>query len=343
MDERLRRIGQTVDEARRRAEGRLRVLVRGDADIAGAGSRHEIKEVFREADEVVVVLDAGRSAPAIGGCDGADVYAALREGRTGVFLARSESDALEHACRSWRKGDATFWEGCGGCDVAMPSWTLDSPIGVLLPEIPAERRIWIGQGTNTWRSDLDLGEIYERTTGPADVVGATLGIPWMAGIPGTVGGWIKMNAGAFGHSFSEALEAVRVDGVWRSAAACGFAYRHSDIEGEIQDFRLKPKGEIASEGTAEWYLGRRRRFPARTFGSFFRNPDGDFAGRILEAAGAKSLRVGGAYVWSEHANVVVAGDGATPSDVLALARKMIALAVESSGVRLSPEVCGTGL
>ncbi len=344
MDERIRLIGRSVDEARRRAAGRLRVLLRADAGLADARSRRMLRDILREADEVVLVPEAERgSVPVPRGRDAADVYSALREGRSGVFLARSEQDALEHACRSWREGDATCHVGCGEDAGAAPSWTAENPVGVLLPEIPAERRIWIGQGTNTWRSDLDLGERYERTSGPADVAGASLGIPWMAGIPGTVGGWIRMNAGAFGHSFSEALEAVRVDGVWRSAASCGFAYRRSAIEGEIQDFRLRPRGEIVSEGDVDWYLARRRRFPARTFGSFFRNPEGDFAGRILEEAGAKSLRVGGAYVWSEHANVVVEGDGATPSDVLALARMMVAVAYESSGVRLEPEVCGTGL
>ena len=343
MDEGLRLVGKAVYDARRSASGSLRVLLRSNWCAFDESFVCELRSVLREADEIVVVpgTDPVYTIPC--GRDAADVYSALREGRSGVFLARSEPDALEHVCRSWREGDATCCVGRTDGIATAPSWMSRSPVGELLPELPPERRIWIGQGTNTWRSDLKLSERYERTTGPADIPGSSLGIPWMAGIPGTVGGWIMMNAGAFGHSFSETLEAVRVDGVWRSASDCGFAYRHSGISGEVQDFRLRPKDEIKSEGTAEWYLGRRKRFPAHTFGSFFRNPDGDFAGRILEEAGAKSLRVGGAYVWSEHANVVVAGDGATPSDVLALARRMIALAYSSSGVRLVPEVCGTGL
>lgn len=340
MDEGLRLVCRAVDEARRRAPGRLRVLLRADADIVSAMLQCDMRDALRGADEVVFVPEPGRASPAPCGRDAADAYAALRASRDGVFLARSEPDALEHACRSWREGDAMCCAWCGGGFGAVPSWTARNPVGVMLPSEPAVRRIWIGQGTNTWRSDLDLAVRYERTAGPADAPGASLGIPWMAGIPGTVGGWIRMNAGAFGHSFSEALEAVCVDGVWKSASECGFAYRHSEIEGEIQDFRLRPMDRIATEGTAEWYLSRRRRFPAHTFGSFFKNPEGDFAGRILEKAGAKSLRAGGAYVWSEHANVVVAGEGSTPSDVLALARMMAALAWRDSGVRLEPEVCG---
>ena len=70
------------------------------------------------------------------------------------------------------------------------------------------------------------------------------------------------------------------------------------------------------------------------------NPPGDFAGRLLEAAGVKGLRVGGAEVWSEHANVIVSGPGATASDVLALARLMWNRVYFRFGISLKPEVCG---
>ena len=190
-----------------------------------------------------------------------------------------------------------------------------------------------------------------KTTGPANAPGASLGIPWMAGIPGTIGGWIKMNAGAFGHSISEVIEKVMVDGKWLSAADCGFAYRHSDIVGEIQDVILKngealsrplqnKDGPSISPLAAGDYLARRKKFPSGTYGSFFKNPPGDYAGRLLEEAGAKDLRVGGAYVWAEHANVIVRGEGATPSDVLALARLMRNRVLFRFGVALEPEVCG---
>ena len=159
----------------------------------------------------------------------------------------------------------------------------------------------------------------------------------MAGIPGTIGGWIKMNAGAFGHSISEVIAKVKVDGEWRSAAECGFAYRHSDIAGEIQDVMLKP---LRPQGDAKDFLARRKKFPAGTFGSFFKNPPGDYAGRLLEEAGAKELRVGGAYVWEEHANVIVRGPLATPSDVLALARLMRNRVLFRFGIALEAEVCG---
>ena len=205
-------------------------------------------------------------------------------------------------------------------------------------ETSPKRRIWIGAGSNTWKSDLKTNEEYVKSESPAGRLGSTLGIAWMAGIPGTVGGWVKMNAGAFGHSISEAVEAVKVDGAWIGRDECGFGYRTSKISGEIQDVKLRVG--FVSEGSAEDYLARRKRFPAGTWGSFFKNPPGDFAGRLLEAAGAKELSVGGACVWKEHANVIVAGKDATPSDVLALARLMYWRVMHRFGVALEAEVSG---
>ena len=148
-----------------------------------------------------------------------------------------------------------------------------------------------------------------------------------------------MNAGAFGHSFSEVLDKVKVDGEWQDAKDCGFGYRTSAISGEIQDFSLKGECGVETCGTPESYLARRVKFPPGTYGSFFKNPPGDYAGRLLEAAGAKELRVGGAYVWDGHANVIVRGEGATASDVLALARLMRNRVLFRFGMLLEPEVC----
>ena len=191
----------------------------------------------------------------------------------------------------------------------------------------------------------------------------------MAGIPGTVGGWTKMNAGAFGDSFGNHLESVFVQdetGVIRKIPAeeCGFSYRHSEISGLIVAVNLKnsdsseaPTGTVPNKAKGERlkvkgdgavpmpsvgdYLAKRKKFPPRTCGSVFKNPSPDMpAGRLLEEAGAKEFRVGGAYVWQEHANVIVAGEGATSSDILALARLMAAAVFHRFGIALQPEVCG---
>jgi UDP-N-acetylmuramate dehydrogenase len=167
--------------------------------------------------------------------------------------------------------------------------------------------------------------------------GSLLGIPWMAGIPGTVGGWIKMNAGAFGHSISEVLKRVKVDGRWLDASECGFGYRRSSIDGEIQDFELV---DDLPSGDAAEYLARRAKFPSGTKGSVFKNPPGDHAGRLLEAAGCKGMRVGGARVWENHANVIVCDSSATASDFLALVEIMKRRVRLRFGIALEPEVCG---
>ena len=245
-------------------------------------------------------------------------------------------------------------------------------------------RFYLGMGSNVWLSDcatdielitapktLDqalLGTVplpSHLSTFPAGLPGSQLlsdhsELAFMAGIPGTVGGWTKMNAGAFGDSFGNHLESVFVqdeNGVIRKIPAeeCGFSYRHSNISGLIVAVNLRkcdssnvPVGTVPMQhaGTVPMpsvgdYLAKRKKFPPRTCGSVFKNPSPDRpAGRLLEEAGAKELRVGGAYVWQEHANVIVAGEGATSSDILALARLMAAAVFHRFGIALQPEVCG---
>ena len=243
--------------------------------------------------------------------------------------------------------------------------------------------LYLGMGSNTWFSDCasdieivqapsTLGTVpspftfhLSPFTFPAGLPGSQLlsnhpKLAFMAGIPGTVGGWTKMNAGAFGDSFGNHLESVFVQdetGVIRTIPAeeCGFSYRHSKIFGLIIAVKLKNNNSpeapevsvpLQNAGTVPTpsvsdYLAKRKKFPPRTCGSVFKNPSSDMsAGRLLEEAGAKEFRVGGAYVWAEHANVIVAGDGATSSDILALARLMAAAVRDKFGVALVPEVRG---
>ena len=94
--------------------------------------------------------------------------------------------------------------------------------------------------------------------------------------------------------------------------------------------------------TPSAYLAKRKKFPSGTKGSVFKNPLNDYAGRLLEVTGCKGLRVGGASVWEEHANVIVAGEGSVPSDFLALAQIMKTRVKYRLGVDLEPEVRGLG-
>ena len=345
-----------VGMARQICRGTLRVLFQPHRYSRTKALLQDFPAAFEGTDEVVLCPTYAAFEQPVEGGDIADLYRACRErfsaetrrrGEVSLFLSRSCDEAWEHAFNSMREGDLTLLLGAGDIINLVPQIhrDLDSASLRLCASNPTPRlrKIWIGQGSNTWKSDMNLSVEYVKTSGPAGAPGASLGIPWMAGIPGTVGGWIKMNAGAFGHSISEVLAEVKVDGRWLPASACGFSYRHSDITGEIQDFKLNSNYSavrLPTSPSAEAYLAKRKKFPAGTYGSFFKNPEGDFAGRLLEAAGAKELRVGGASVWSEHANVIVRGEGATASDVIALARLMRNRVFFRFGVRLEPEVQG---
>ena len=345
-----------VGMARQICRGTLRVLFQPHRYSRTKALLRDFPAAFEGADEVVLCPTYAAFEQPVEGGDIADLYRACRErfsaetrrrGEVSLFLSRSCDEAWEHAFNSMREGDLTLLLGAGDIINLVPQIhrDLDSASLRLCASNPTPRlrKRWIGQGSNTWKSDMNLSVEYVKTSGPAGAPGASLGIPWMAGIPGTVGGWIKMNAGAFGHSISEVLAEVKVDGRWLPASACGFSYRHSDITGEIQDFKLNSNYSavrLPTSPSAEAYLAKRKKFPAGTYGSFFKNPEGDFAGRLLEAAGAKELRVGGASVWSEHANVIVRGEGATASDVIALARLMRNRVFFRFGVRLEPEVQG---
>ena len=327
-----------VEMARAICGGVLRVLFQPHRYSRTKALLKDFPPAFAVADEIVLCPTYAAFEPPVEGGDIADLYAACRADETigsRVFLARSCKEAWYHARAKMREGDVTLILGAGDIIALSPlveSWAE-----------PPSRKVWIGVGSNTWRSDLETGEVYVKTDGRAGMPGASLGIPWMAGIPGTIGGWIRMNAGAFGHSISEVLRRVKVDGRWIDSAECGFGYRTSNISGEIQDFELVDdfaQISSASGATAADYLSRRSKFPPGTKGSVFKNPPGDHAGRLLELAGCKGLRVGGAHVWENHANVIVSGDGANNSDFLALARIMHNRVLFRFGVDLRPEVCG---
>ena len=222
--------------------------------------------------------------------------------------------------------------------------------GIQQPKHPNPQALIIGMGSNTWFSDCatDCDIIKVSPECQASRPGASLlpdhpELAFMAGIPGTIGGWAKMNAGAFGDSFGNHIDHVIAGGKEIPASDCGFGYRTSSIPGLITEVVLKPSPAQTPKQqnlqAPQHYLSRRKNFPPRTCGSVFKNPSPDTpAGKLLDDVGAKSLRVGGAYVWSEHANVIVAGEGCTSSDILALVRLMAARVRDRFGISLTPEI-----
>ena len=176
------------------------------------------------------------------------------------------------------------------------------------------------------------------------------GVEFLGGVPGTVGGGLIMNAGTYLGEFTNVTREVRsVDAAGnlqvRDHDACGFVYRGSAIpesdmivEGTLE-LRPRPRAEIDAEVRA---LRDRRhaREPhgVANAGSIFKNPPGDYAGRLIEACGLKGRQVGGAQVSPAHANWLVNTGGASAKEMLELIEICRQEVMQKFGVRLELEV-----
>jgi len=169
-------------------------------------------------------------------------------------------------------------------------------------------------------------------------------------IPGTIGGGVWMNAGAYGGDFAGVLERARVatadGGAWLTPAELGLSYRHSELRhGQVvvrAELRLQPRpsDEIKAE-VRELNMRRKDAQPTnrRTFGSVFKNPEHELsAGRMLEACGLKGHRIGGAQISPRHANFIENTDGALAADAVELMAEARRRALEQFGIELVHEV-----
>jgi UDP-N-acetylenolpyruvoylglucosamine reductase len=176
------------------------------------------------------------------------------------------------------------------------------------------------------------------------------GLEFACAIPGTVGGGVWMNAGAYGGEIAGVLKRALVadaTGVsWRTPAELGLEYRRSSLEpGQVvarADFRLVPRPVEEIKATvAEMQAARKAAQPTnkRTFGSVFKNPDHELsAGRMLEACGLLGFRIGGAQISPRHANFIENADGARSVDAIELMAEARRRALDEFGVELEHEV-----
>jgi UDP-N-acetylmuramate dehydrogenase len=176
------------------------------------------------------------------------------------------------------------------------------------------------------------------------------GFEFACAIPGTIGGGVWMNGGAYGGDFEQVLERVHVataEGTgWLTPAELGLSYRHSDLRHEQvvveAELGLRPRdpAEIKAE-VAGLNARRKAAQPTnrRTFGSVFKNPEHELtAGRMLEACGLKGHRIGGAQISPKHANFIENAGAARTADAIALMQEARRRAHEQYGVELRHEV-----
>jgi len=181
------------------------------------------------------------------------------------------------------------------------------------------------------------------------------GLEFLAGIPGTLGGAVVMNAGAHGACIGNILREVTVmdrDGMITSLKPrdLGLGYRTSNLKDSsviVQEALLagypEEKDIIAEKIMA--YITTRKKFQPLGYpnaGSVFKNPPGYAAGKLIEEAGCKGMRIGNAQVSDKHANFIINLGGATAEDVLTLINEISERVYKSSGIRLELETCILG-
>jgi UDP-N-acetylmuramate dehydrogenase len=179
------------------------------------------------------------------------------------------------------------------------------------------------------------------------------GLEWAANVPGTVGGAVVNNAGAFGSDTASCLLGAEVvDDRGRrgylTPDELEYAYRTSvlkrrelgNIAVERVDLRLIPKAPGQADSLVKEFNAQRMRTQPRVLsaGSVFANPEGDYAGRLIESAGLKGITIGGAQISEQHANFIVNPGGATARDVYELMRLTQQRVFDAAGVWLKPEI-----
>ncbi len=270
----------------------------------------------------------------------------------------------------------TSWRVGGQAEVYFEPADREDLIA-FVKSLPHERAVfWLGLGSNLLVRDGGIrgtvialhGALDELTLETAGTIRAEAGVHcarlakfaqqerraglgFMAGIPGTVGGALAMNAGAWGGEtwavVAEA-EALFRDGrsEWLKPGVFGVAYRHVDPPTGFcgflaARFNVTPDLDGAHERYTKESLARRKASQPvgkPSAGSTFRNPPGDHAARLIEACGLKGLRIGGAEVSTLHANFILTDAGAKAADVEALIEKIRKTVKEKTGVDLMPEI-----
>lgn len=292
-------------------------------------------------------------------------------GGPAIALASDEGEVLagEPLSRhtTWRIGGPARWfcrvrSEAGLAKVLAAASAADEPVALLglgSNVLAADEGFpgWVVRLDGAFKAIAVEGETVEAgggaTLGGVCAAAARAGLSGLeaiSGIPSSIGGAVRINAGAYGGEIFDVLRSVRVvdrRGAARTAAA-------SEIRHGYRWTALVETGEIVASARMELRRASREEIDAKTravadkrrgalpsepnAGSVFKNPPNDFAGRLLEECGLKGTRVGGAEISSRHANVIVNVAHASAADVLALMNRMRERVHEKFAITLIPEV-----
>jgi UDP-N-acetylmuramate dehydrogenase len=268
----------------------------------------------------------------------------------------------------------TSWRVGGPADLFIRPGDLVELREFLVSLSPETPLTWIGLGSNLLVRDGGLRGAVICTSGmPRELerldntrVRAAAGLPcatlarrcarwklgpaaFLAGIPGTVGGALAMNAGAFGSETWDRVESVQTidrSGALRERPRSDFAVAYRSVHGPADEWFLSATFELETGRDSEAVVMKAlldKRSGSQPLGppsagSVFRNPTGDFAGRLIEQAGLKGMRKGGAMISDKHANFILNTGEATALDIERLIETARAAVQRKFGIDLEPEV-----
>ncbi|MFA5811180.1 MAG: UDP-N-acetylmuramate dehydrogenase [bacterium] len=268
---------------------------------------------------------------------------------TAFTIARSSDEVTEAAWKA--EGQGLPWHVIGhGSNLLVSDNGFDGAVIVFRDERPPRLNC---DGSVTVSGGAALHSLVDFMA-----INGLSGLENLVGIPGTVGGAICGNAGAYGTAISERLVSVvlldRMGGMRHAVPEeLMFAYRSStlrvnnEVVLEATFFAEHADPSEIRQAIEERLADRCHKHPdpsrVPTAGSYFKNPPSDNgrrmpAGQLLEEAGCKDMRVGGAHLWHSHANIIVTDGNATAKDVRNLASEMANRVEERFGLRLMPEV-----
>lgn len=268
------------------------------------------------------------------------------------LVSVADAAAAEEVIREWNAAGVPWRVMGGGSNLLVADAGIPEAVLRVFSGLPDCRREE-GLISVSAATALDAVSRFAAEEGAA-------GLGFASGIPGTAGGGICGNAGAFGAQLADVLDSVEV----LTRAGERKKIRREGLEFGYRCSSLQRTGEVVTRAWFQVEVGDRARLLAEreeflavrrekhpdwrtqpTAGSFFRNLPPETAGgrrraagKVLEEAGAKAMREGGAHVFEKHANIVIAGEGATARDVAKLTARMAAAVREQFGLKLEPEV-----